>query len=103
MADLGRLQHAVTREHPEGFTLVFVDDIHPPFGDEDHLETDPMEVDPVRHVTAVIDPDVTRDEPSSPAIRQEVPILHTGATHAESSVPSVHDGELRRDLSLLKN
>jgi hypothetical protein len=64
----GRLQHQVAGVHDERLALVLVDDAHPAAPDEDQLEGDAVEMDPVGDRAAVGNGDVRRDvAPAEPA------------------------------------
>ena len=87
--DLGRLHDAVAGLQAERFALVLVDEVDPTAGAEDQLEPDPVEVHRVGDLAPTGDADVGGDEPSAPAVRQQVAVLHAGATDAEPSSSSV--------------
>ncbi|MBT5277722.1 hypothetical protein [Ilumatobacter sp.] len=53
VSNLRWLKHTVTRHHPEGLTLVLVDNLNPPSDDENHLESDAVKVDVVLNVPAI--------------------------------------------------
>ena len=82
VADLGRLQHEIAFVHHERLALILVDDAHPATPHIDHLERDPMVMDPVGDQPAFRNGDVRCNvAPAEPA-RDEVAIEQASAALA---------------------
>ena len=58
MADVWRLQHAVTSDHTKAWPLILVDNLDPAPVTEDHLESDCVVMNHVGYRTAITDFDV---------------------------------------------
>ena len=75
----GRLQHAVTGVHEEGFALAFIDHPDPALAAKNHLKPDLVEMHIVRHQPALQDADVRCNEGAAMALGQQVAVAQTGA------------------------
>jgi len=81
VADLRRLQDAIAGIHDKRVALTFIDHPHPALAAEDGLKPELVEVDVVRHRSTIEDAEVRGDEGAAMALRQQITVAHTGATH----------------------
>ena len=98
VANLRRLNHAVSGGQDERRSLVLVDEADPPVDAEDQLKADRVVVDHVRYGSGVRYADVRGDDAATQASGNQIPVLHAGpADHPRRVVfqPS-HDEGMRR-------
>jgi len=78
VAYMGWLQNAISGLKDERGTLIFVNYAYPAAVAVDHLEFDIMVVHVIRHRPTVRDANVRRNESATPAIRNQIAVLHAG-------------------------
>jgi hypothetical protein len=82
VADAGRLKHKIAGVHHEWIALILIDNAHPAAADDDQLQGDTVEMNPVANRPALRDGDVRSDVAPAEAAGDQIAVEHLRAALA---------------------